>query len=282
MAMATGSRVDDEAELRTLKSMIAQLTGQTLSDSDPTSSKDERIPPAPTACCGYVNSLGYQTPDHEFCCFCGDSGFVLRERRDGGHYLAQCPKCQERQATPTERSWSLARLPREYWTRGIPGIREAGARRIAEEYVAKWPPQRALMLLYGAVGSGKSSMAAAILREVDSRHGYLGRWYSVPDLLARYRATMEQDARETATQIASELNLAPLVVLDDLGTENGTGWAYEQVYLAIDRRYGALKPLIVTSNVPPEQMEPRIASRLQHKEYSTVVRFGAADRRIAP
>lgn len=275
--------------------MIAQLTGQPPSASEPTSSKDEHIPvpagaskgeriaPAPTACCGYVDPLGYQH-EHAVCCYCHDGGFVLQAwptRPDGTHYLVQCPKCQERQATPPERSWTLARLPREYWSRTIAGVREAGARRAAEEYVAKWPPARSMMLLYGSVGSGKSSMAAAILREIDSRYGYLGRWYSVPDLLARYRATMDEDAKETAAQVASELNLAPLVVLDDLGTENGTGWAYEQVYLAIDRRYGALKPLIVTSNVPPEQMEPRIASRLQHKEYSTVVRFGAADRRIA-
>jgi len=91
---------------------------------------------------------------------------------------------------------------------------------------------------------------------------------------------MNDDANESAQQISSELNLAPLVVLDDLGAEKQTEWACEQLYIAIDRRYGRMAPLVVTSNLLPEQLDPRIASRLQHQDYATVVRFSGTDRRI--
>jgi DNA replication protein DnaC len=156
-----------------------------------------------------------------------------------------CPQCLERvqageQASGYAPSWKTARLPREFWERGVDGIRVDAHRKAVADYLAKWPPQKSILLLFGAVGSGKSSAAAAILREVKTRHHRLGRWYSVPSLLARFRATMNDDSNETSQQISSELDLAPLIVLDDLGAEKSTEWAGEQLYIAIDRRYGRM------------------------------------------
>lgn len=40
-----------------------------------------------------------------------------------------------------------------------------------------------------------------------------------------------------------------LLILDDLGTEKVSDWVYEKIFLLIDTRYKAKKPLIITTNL---------------------------------
>jgi DNA replication protein DnaC len=54
-----------------------------------------------------------------------------------------------------------------------------------------------------------------------------------------------------------------LVVIDDLGVERGTSYASEQVYSIIDTRYRSGKPLIVTTNLSPDDFKN--ADNLAHK-----------------
>jgi DNA replication protein DnaC len=53
-----------------------------------------------------------------------------------------------------------------------------------------------------------------------------------------------------------------LLVLDDLGTENTTPWAREKLYQIINHRYNNRLPTVITSNRKPEDIEPRIYSRM--------------------
>ena len=46
----------------------------------------------------------------------------------------------------------------------------------------------------------------------------------------------------------------PLVVIDDLDVERSTEYAMETVYMVIDERYKAKKPLIVTTNLTLEEL----------------------------
>jgi DNA replication protein DnaC len=48
---------------------------------------------------------------------------------------------------------------------------------------------------------------------------------------------------------------APLLVLDDVGTERNTEFSNEQVYEIINTRYKAKKPLIVTTNLTMNAMK---------------------------
>ena len=48
---------------------------------------------------------------------------------------------------------------------------------------------------------------------------------------------------------------APLLILDDVGTERNTEYSNEQVYEIINTRYKAKKPLIITTNLTMKAMK---------------------------
>jgi DNA replication protein DnaC len=71
----------------------------------------------------------------------------------------------------------------------------------------------------------------------------------------------------------------PLLVLDDLGTENATSWAREKLFQIINYRYQERLPTVVTTNHTLDELEPRLVSRLADRRYSQVVRIEARDYR---
>ena len=104
------------------------------------------------------------------------------------------------------------------------------------------------MLLCGSVGTGKSYYACAIANALAQRE--IGIYVAtMPDLVSRLRGF--DDSRE---MLLAKISQIPLLVVDDLGAERGTDYAVEQVYAVIDARYRAHRPLIVTTNIPVEQM----------------------------
>jgi DNA replication protein DnaC len=122
-------------------------------------------------------------------------------------------------------------------------------------------------LLIGECGTGKTHLAVAAMKET-VHPGAMFR--AVPHLLDYWRRAYDVDRRtpedERVVGAIEEL-MAPfmtgrfLLVLDDLGTEKATEWVGERLWLMLDARYGASLPTIVTSNVDPGRLDPRIVSR---------------------
>lgn len=136
----------------------------------------------------------------------------------------------------------------------------------AKELVNKFPNTDGRGIMFtGPCGSGKTHLAAAITHEVKAK-GYAVVFASVPEILDRIRATFDQQAQETERQIMFALTEARLVVLDDLGTENSTGWVREKLYTIIDSRYRKRLTTIVTTNALvhelKEDLGPRTVDRL--------------------
>ena len=99
-------------------------------------------------------------------------------------------------------------------------------------------------LLWGGVGTGKSYFAGCIAnalmeREISVRMTNFATVLN--DLAASYDSRNDYIAR---------LCRAELLIVDDFGMERGTEYGLEQVYNVIDSRYRSGKPLIVTTNLP--------------------------------
>ena len=110
-------------------------------------------------------------------------------------------------------------------------------------------------------GNGKTHLAAAIANQVTSR-GEAVLFVVVPDLLDHIRETYSPAANVTYDKRFKEVKNAPLLVLDDLGTESGTKWAMEKLFQLINHRYNARLPTVITMAKPLYDINERIAARL--------------------
>ena len=112
----------------------------------------------------------------------------------------------------------------------------------------------------GTYGCGKTHLAAAVANEVAGR-GDPALFVVVPDLLDHLRATFNPNSLTPYDKRFDEVRRAPLLVLDDLGTESATPWAEEKLYQLFNHRYNARLPTVITM-AKDVDLKPRLKSLL--------------------
>lgn len=116
-------------------------------------------------------------------------------------------------------------------------------RRYAEHW-KEMQEQNSGLLLWGNTGNGKTYAAACIANYLIDR-GTPAMVTSFPRIL---------NAGWDKQEIIEQMHYYPLVVIDDLDVERSSEYAMETVYMVIDERYKAKKPLIVTTNLTLEEL----------------------------
>ena len=134
------------------------------------------------------------------------------------------------------------------------------------------------LLLTGTYGCGKTHLAAAIANHC-LNNGKPVLFLNAPDLLDHLRAGFAPGADGTYGDRFEEIRTAPVLVLDDLGTESPTPWAVEKLYQLLNYRYNAQLPTVITTNKPLEDIEPRVASRLADTDLVNTLKILAPDFR---
>jgi len=133
------------------------------------------------------------------------------------------------------------------------------------------------LLLQGGYGCGKTHLAAGIANFA-VRMGVPTLFLTVPDLLDALR--FAYGAQDTSFEERfEEIRNAKLLLLDDFGTQNATGWAQEKLFQIINYRYINKLSTVITTNLALDEIEPRIRSRLSDPELVTTVRISAPDFR---
>lgn len=117
------------------------------------------------------------------------------------------------------------------------------------------------LVFTGTFGCGKTHLAAAIANHRVVQ-GHPALFVIVPDLLDHLRATFNPQSTITFDQRFEEVRRAPLLILDDLGTESATPWAREKLYQVFDYRYNARLPTVITTATPIEELDHRLATRM--------------------
>lgn len=120
------------------------------------------------------------------------------------------------------------------------------------------------LVLFGNYGTGKTHLASAIANEL-LHQNYRVLFAVVPDLLDHLRSTFGPSSEVEYDQRFEMIRDAAILVLDDLGTENTTPWAREKLFQIINHRYNGRLPTVITSNRRPEEIEPRIFSRMSDR-----------------
>ena len=255
---------------------LKNLVGATSRAKSKTSSNASAQPPAlgdPN--CPHCHGLGYLRSD-------ADPGSPDFGRLD----ICVCRQSQVAQ-TVRERLFSLSHLDElqgltfeSFITRGRKGVGESQANSL------EWAFNRARqyaglldgwLLLQGGFGCGKTHLAAAIANFVVGL-GVPTLFLTVPDLLDTLRFSYASEDT-TFEQRFDEIRNAPLLVLDDFGTQNATAWAQEKLFQIVNYRYINKLPLVVTTNLDLDEIEARIRSRLADPELVSAVRIAAPDYR---
>jgi DNA replication protein DnaC len=225
------------------------------------------------------------------CPHCHGLGYLRRDAEPGSPDFGKLDICVCRQTQVAqavrERLFSLSHLDElqgltfeSFKMRGRKGLGESQANSLewafnrARQYAGSL---NGWLLLQGGFGCGKTHLAAAIANYAVGM-GVPTLFLTVPDLLDSLRFSYDSEDT-TFEQRFDEIRNAPLLVLDDFGTQNATEWAQEKLFQIVNYRYINKLPLVVTTNLAMDEIEARIRSRLADPELVSAVRIAAPDYR---
>lgn len=99
---------------------------------------------------------------------------------------------------------------------------------------------------------------------------------NVPELMNSLKLAFKDDS--LSRSIETRMKESDIVIFDDIGAENSTDWAKEQLYQYINYRYSNNLTCLFTSNLKLTQLEQRIADRINGS--CIVVEFKSQSSRV--
>lgn len=148
--------------------------------------------------------------------------------------------------------------------------------RAAQEFAEN---PRGWLVLTGTYGCGKTHLAAAI-GNYRKGMGDAPVFVVVPDLLDHLRATFNPTSGTSYDDLFSRVRSAPILILDDLGTQSATPWAREKLYQIFNERYNAKYPTVITMSTTLEDLDARIRSRMLDTRLCSIIEILAPSYRV--
>ncbi len=116
------------------------------------------------------------------------------------------------------------------------------------------------IIMSGKPGTGKSHLAGAILQAILPRH--VGVYVTLMDLIRMLRDTWRKDSETTESQLLARLQDVPLLVIDEIGVQYGTDGERAILFDVLDRRYRAMRPVILMTNLERDDFRAAIGDRV--------------------
>ena len=136
------------------------------------------------------------------------------------------------------------------------------------------------LVLWGGFGTGKTHLAVAIANHRLAL-GNPAVFIVVPDLLDHLRSTFSPNSEVTYDDLFETVRNTQLLILDDLGTQTSTAWAQEKLYQILNHRYNKELATVITTNLDPNEIEPRLRSRIGDTQgLSKLVEIRDKDKRL--
>lgn len=230
-------------------------------------------------------SLNKCSPDNpDFCPVCNNTGWEFVP--DGSQGTCRVCKCGLRERQILRGRISFADIPESFKNLRLSDFstdiyakpESRGKAATAVNAVKYWFSEFADMKKNGmglyfyssTKGSGKTRMAAGVANELVHKTGIRVKFATSLQILDEIKASWDKQAGQSESSLLSFLTSAPVLVVDDFGTEQQEKpWINEKFYQIINTRYIDKKPTVFTSNIPLSALkfDERITNRIKERTF---------------
>jgi DNA replication protein DnaC len=78
------------------------------------------------------------------------------------------------------------------------------------------------------------------------------------DLLARIKQTFDRSDNTTEAEVMKIYEEVPLLVIDDMGSEQPSEWGSTKIFAIVNARYEAYMPTVITTNYAGDELVRRM------------------------
>ncbi|HEY3928545.1 MAG TPA: ATP-binding protein [Candidatus Koribacter sp.] len=191
------------------------------------------------------------------CETCRDTGWKTVAAEKG----TRAVRCDCQQRLRNQRLLQHASIPERYkhcelsnFEHEGPFASLAAPHLAAQQFVEKYPVERAGLMLIGTIGVGKTHLAVGILRELMLAKGIPSLFYDYRELLKEIQNSYNNSVPVTELDVLRPVFDAEVLVLDELGAVKPTEWVWDTVSHILNTRYNKRRTTIITTNyrdLPP-------------------------------
>jgi len=204
------------------------------------------------------------------CEICGGSGWIERQRADGGTEAVRC-ECYEQMRV--NEFLGLSGVFSGYKDKTVNDYKAIDAsgmklRSSAATYIRDFNKMKSSgigMYIYSKEkGSGKTHITSAICVAAIKTLHIRAKFVTLSDLYFEIKAAFNSN-ETSAEKVIGKYRASGLLVIDDIGMEKTTDWNNEILFNIIDYREKSLLPTLYTSNCPIDALnyDSRIKSRIR-------------------
>jgi len=205
-----------------------------------------------------------------------------------GDHWTECPKCmieirdaEAKKQIERDKQAALEREQRRWAAKiGSAAIPERFKDRTLDSYVAKTSGQKKALafakeyaenfdqvmrtgrsaVFVGKVGTGKTHLAVGIALSIMQQQKS-PVFVTVQRLIRRVKDSW-RTKEETETEVINAFALPDLLILDEVGVQFGSEFEKQVLFDVLNERYEKLKPSILLSNIPSEQLSDYLGERV--------------------
>lgn len=225
------------------------------------------------------------TEEQYQCSRCKDTGILGSKRCDCYHTLLREKACEFLNQTSPLQLSTFDTFHTEYYP-NLPDKNGVSPRQTMTaiyqycvSYAQTFSDHSKSILMMGATGLGKTHLSLAIAQAVIDK-GYGVIYGSTQNLLS----TLEKErfSRQATDSDSLQILLdCDLLILDDLGAEFPTQFVSSCIYNIVNSRLGGGKPMIINTNLSPNELRERYTDRIISRIIGTyeILSFAGSDIR---
>ena len=209
------------------------------------------------------------------CDICGGKGYIIKEDKDGYSFSEPC-EC--RKILKKVSLFNKADIPARFINASLESFKvlhlsHEEAKIKAKRFIKKFPMHKQGLIFMGPVGTGKTHLAVAIIKELILKKGVNCKFVDFFNLLSTIREGYNTGKSEMS--IIEPYLSSDVLVIDEMGKGRNTAWELSMLDQMITYRYNSSphKALIITTNYTNDEdstlKEPILALRPNEKIIAT-------------